>query len=292
MTDLLALPAHPRTVTGAPRRARHDRGAMIVPAQRSPRAGRPEETPVPAETESAVDVPALDAVWTEFKATGEVELRNRLVVQYSPLVKYVAGRVRAGLPQSVDHADLVSEGMIGLIDALEKFEPQRGLAFPTYAVPRIRGAIIDSIRAADWVPRSVRTRVRDVERARAELAERLGRAATDDEVAAELGTTAAELRTAAEPRTFVSYASTDDLADLEELSPALDDAFGDDGVRALLMPAVHALPERDRVVVALYFFEGLTLAEIGQVLGVTESRVSQLRSRATRALREALADLS
>lgn len=228
--------------------------------------------------------------WVAWRDSRDPDARNQLVLQYSPLVKYVAGRVRSGLPRSVDHADLVSEGMIGLIDALDKFEPERGLAFPTYAVPRIRGAIIDSVRAADWVPRSVRERARDVERAVNELQQRLGRAATDDEVAEAAGLSAAEVRAAREQRSWVSYSSTDELAELEELSPELENAFDDEDLRGVLMPAVNALPERDRIVVALYFFEGLTLAEIGQVLDVTESRVSQLRSRATRALREALAD--
>ena len=138
-------------------------------------------------TEQLQDTPEADPVWAAWRASGDLEARNELLLRYSPLVKYVAGRVRTGLPRSVEHADVVSEGMIGLIDALEKFEPERGLAFPTYAVPRIRGAIFDSVRAADWVPRSVRTRAREVEQARAALHERLGRAATDAEVAAETG---------------------------------------------------------------------------------------------------------
>ena len=239
-------------------------------------------------TERPQDTPEDDPVWAAWRGEGDLEARNELLLRYSPLVKYVAGRVRTGLPRSVEHADVVSEGMIGLIDALEKFEPERGLAFPTYAVPRIRGAIFDSVRAADWVPRSVRTRAREVEQARTGLHERLGRPATDDEVAAETGLSVGELRAATELRSWVGYASTDDLADLEQVDAGLEEAFDDDGTRELLMPAVHRLPERDRIVVALYFFEGLTLAEIGRVLGVTESRVSQLRSRATKALREAL----
>src|SRR5919106_3149551 len=118
-------------------------------------------------------------LWQAYKATRDPELRNRLVLQYSPLVKFVAGRVRTGLPQSVDSADLVSEGVLGLMDAIEKFEPGRGLQFQTYAVPRIRGAIIDGLRAADWVPRSVRTKVRDIERAQVQLESRFGRTPTD-----------------------------------------------------------------------------------------------------------------
>lgn len=249
---------------------------------------------VPPDEEPPVPDPADDAslgeaeLWAAWKHTGSLELRNRLILRYSPLVKYVSGRVRAGLPRSVEHADVVSEGMIGLIDALERFEPERELAFPTYAVPRIRGAILDAVRAGDWVPRSVRARAKEIEATRTALHRSLHRAPEDEEVAAELGLTVSEVRDGTQARTWVAYASADELADLEELAPDLDDAFDDAGLRDLLMPAVRALPERDRIVIALYFFEGLTLAEVGRVLGVTESRVSQLRSRATKALRQAL----
>src|SRR5207244_5200609 len=134
----------------------------------------------PLETE-------INELWTEYKAKGDTQVRDRLILQYAPLVKYVAGRIRSGLPASVDQADLVSEGVIGLIDAIEKFEPERRLQFQTYAVPRIRGAIIDGLRAADWVPRSVRDKVRDIERAQVTLEGRLGRTATDTELEAERG---------------------------------------------------------------------------------------------------------
>lgn len=248
----------------------------------------------PPDRRTPVPDPVSDAsrgeaeLWADWKRTGSLELRNQLILRYSPLVKYVSGRVRSGLPRSVEHADVVSEGMIGLIDALERFEPERDLAFPTYAVPRIRGAILDAVRAGDWVPRSVRARAKEIEHARSGLLRRLGRPGSDEEVAADLGLTVAEVRDGTQARTWVAYASADELADLEELTPDLDDAFDDVGLRDLLMPAIRALPERDRIVIALYFFEGLTLAEVGRVLGVTESRVSQLRSRATKALREGL----
>ncbi len=232
---------------------------------------------------------ALDELWADFKESGSMHARNQLVLHYSPLVKYVVGRVRSGLPQSVDSADLVSEGVIGLMDAIDKFDPGRGWAFQTYAVPRIRGAIIDSIRAADWVPRSVRSRTRDVERAREELHHRLDRTPTDDEICAEAGITLAELRALKDRPTSFSSAEDDELAALDDLAPAVDDALEDEATRGALLAALRTLPERDQVVIALYFFEGLTLGEIGQVLQVTESRVSQLRSRATASLRTGLA---
>ncbi len=228
----------------------------------------------------------MDAVWAGYKATGDPELRNQLVLQYAPLVKYVAGRVRASLPASVESADLVSEGIFGLMDAIEKFDPDRGWAFQTYAVPRIRGAIIDSIRSADWVPRSVRTRLRDVETARVALQHELGREPEDAELARRAAISVRELHEALGKQTQMGLVGDDELAAIGDTGPGIEDALEDEGTRQLLMQAVRGLPERDQVVIALYFFEGLTLAEIGQVLGVTESRVSQLRSRATRLLRE------
>ncbi len=228
----------------------------------------------------------MDTVWADYKATGDPELRNQLVLQYAPLVKYVAGRIRAGLPSSVESADLVSEGIFGLMDAIEKFDPERGWAFQTYAVPRIRGAIIDSIRSADWVPRSVRTRLRDIENARVALHHELGREPDDDELAGRAEISVRDLREVLGKQTQLGLVGEDELYAIGDTGPGIEDALEDEGTRQLLMHAVRGLPERDQVVIALYFFEGLTLAEIGQVLGVTESRVSQLRSRATRLLRE------
>jgi RNA polymerase sigma factor FliA len=227
----------------------------------------------------------LDELWTEYKAKGDPEVRDRLILQYAPLVKYVAGRIRSGLPESVDQADLVSEGVIGLMDAIEKFQPERGLQFQTYAVPRIRGAIIDGLRAVDWVPRSVRDKLRDIERAQVALESRLGRTATDVEIAEELGIPLRELRQTYARVSFTSLATVDELGVTDELAPSATDALEDDETRAALMRCVKDLAERDRIIIALYYFEGLTLAEIGSVLQVSESRVSQLHTRATLALR-------
>ena len=227
----------------------------------------------------------LDELWSGYKATGDPAVRDRLILHYAPLVKYVAGRIRSGLPASVDQADLVSEGVIGLMDAIEKFEPERGLQFQTYAVPRIRGAIIDGLRAVDWVPRSVREKVRDIERAQVALEARLGRTATDREIADELRIGLRELRKTYARVSFTSLATVDELGVIDELAPTALDVLEDDETRAALMHCVRDLAERDRIIIALYYFEGLTLAEIGMVLQVTESRVSQLHTRATLALR-------
>ena len=229
----------------------------------------------------------LDQIWAEYRATGEAGLRNRLVLQYAPLVKYVAGRLRTRMPDSVDPDDLVSDGVLGLMDAIERFEPARGLSFQTFAVPRIRGAIIDGMRSMDFVPRSVRDKLRAVQRAQVLLEERLGRVPEDTEVAREIGIPVQQLRDLSRQANS-NHASLDDFDLADELSSAADHQVEQGDVNASLMRVVDQLAERDQVIIALYYFEGLTLAEIGQVLGVTESRVSQVHRRATTTLREKL----
>jgi len=229
----------------------------------------------------------LEQIWAEYRATGEAGLRNRLVLQYAPLVKYVAGRLRTRMPESVDPDDLVSDGVLGLMDAIERFEPARGLSFQTFAVPRIRGAIIDGMRAMDFVPRSVRDKLRAVQRAQVVLEERLGRVPEDTEVAREVGIPVQQLRDLSRQANS-NHASLDDFDLADELSSAADQRVEQGDVNASLMRVVDQLGERDQVIIALYYFEGLTLAEIGQVLGVTESRVSQVHRRATTTLREKL----
>ncbi|GAA4380402.1 RNA polymerase sigma factor WhiG [Nocardioides caricicola] len=239
---------------------------------------------------TAVDTEhSVDALWERYKKDGDLEARNRLVVQYSPLVKFVAGRVRSGLPPAVEQADLVSDGVIGLMDAIDKFDPDRGLQFQTYAVSRIRGAIVDGLRASDWVPRSVREKIRDIDAAYAKLEKSLGRAPKDSEVAEELAITVAELRKVYSQTAHTSVVSFETSVDDEETPRATGDLPGaDDDIPPGFLAAVRELPERDQIVVALYYWERLTLAEIGQVLGVTESRVSQLHSRAALTLRRKL----
>ena len=232
----------------------------------------------------------LEQIWAEFRATGEASLRNRLVLQYAPLVKYVAGRLRTRMPDSVDPDDLVSDGVLGLMDAIERFEPARGLSFQTFAVPRIRGAIIDGMRSMDFVPRSVRDKLRTVQRAQVSLEERLGRVSEDVEVAREVGIPVQQLRDLSRQANS-NHANLDDFDLADELSSAADHQVEQGDVNASLMRVVDQLAERDQVIIALYYFEGLTLAEIGQVLGVTESRVSQVHRQATTTLREKLVAL-
>ncbi|MCW2842566.1 MAG: polymerase, sigma 28 subunit, SigD/FliA/WhiG [Nocardioides sp.] len=235
---------------------------------------------------------SVDVLWRRFKQSGDRDARDRLVLQYSPLVKFVAGRVRSGLPAAVEQADLVSDGVIGLMDAIDKFEPERGLQFQTYAVSRIRGAMVDGLRASDWVPRSVREKIRDIEAAQTRLERRLGRSPHDPEVAAELGIPLEELRSMYSQTSHTSVVSFEGAAVGEEDVPraASDLPGADDDIPEGFLRAVRELPERDQIVVALYYWDRLTLAEIGQVLGVTESRISQLHSRATLTLRRKLSD--
>ena len=231
---------------------------------------------------------SVGELWDSFRADPDVETRNRLVLQYSPLVKYVAGRLRTRLPESVEYADLVSDGIIGLMEAIERFDPGRGLSFQTFAVPRIRGAMVDALRALDWVPRSVRDKVRQVEEAQRTLETRLGRLPEDPEIAAELGISVRALREIYARVAVTGVATMEDLELADDLSAAAAEEIEDEQAKAALLGVVGELPQRDQVIIALYYFEGFTLAEIGRVLGVTESRVSQLHSRATMMLRTKL----
>lgn len=235
--------------------------------------------------------PAEDIVdvWREFRTTGDAALRNRLVLQYAPLVKYVAGRLRTRLPENVDADDLVSDGVLGLMDAIERFEPDRGLSFQTFAVPRIRGAIIDGMRAMDFVPRSVRDKLRTVQRAQLALEERLGRAPDEEELSRETGLSVSALRDLGRQGSS-NHANLDDFDLADELSNAAEHRIDEGAVTASVMQAVEGMSERDQILIALYYFEGLTLAEIGQVLGVTESRISQLHRRAMTTLRTKMAE--
>lgn len=265
----------------------------IVPMQ-SRRAGRPRRPRTELDDR-------IDALWLEYKRDGLIDQRNELVLHYSPLVKYVAGRVGAGLPPSIEVKDLIQYGMIGLHDAIEKFEPQRKLKFETYAITRISGAILDELRSDDWVPRSVRSKIRSVERATEALEKELHRTPTEDEIAERLSLTLHDLRAIYEQAALTSVGSLNEilghssdygsaseaslgsrLADPRATRPGSD--LEDQEIRRLLKAAIRELPERDRIVITLYYFEKLTLAEIGIVLEVTESRVCQLHTKACSAL--------
>ena len=222
---------------------------------------------------------------------------------YSPLVKYVAGRMSSGLPAHVDEADLISYGLGGLIFAIERFDLSREIKFETYAITRIRGAIIDELRSLDWVPRSVRARAREIERVNMKLEARLRRAPTDEEMAAELKLDLEEFHEALLQISNSTIVALDELWNVSDSTGdqvSLLDTIPDQGapdpeamvdqseLRDRIADAIAALPEREKLVIALYYYENLTLREIGEVLGVTESRVSQLHTKAVLRLRSKL----
>ena len=243
------------------------------------------------------------SLWLEYRRTRNKALRDRLIVNYSPLVKYVAGRLGSGLPAHVDEADLVSYGLLGLMSAIDRYDPERDIKFETYAIARIHGSIIDELRTLDWVPRSVRSRAREIERAIRELESKLGRRApTDEEIAGKVGISTDELEESLVDISRSSVAALDELwstssegdwvslldtlEDPESVKPA--DALDETEMRETLAETISRLPEREKLVVTLYYYEELTLREIGEVLGVTESRVSQLHTKAILRLRSRL----
>jgi len=245
----------------------------------------------------------MQALWQEYRKSRDQHVRDRLILTYAPLVKFVAGRVGASLPSHVDEQDLVSYGLLGLIGAIERFDPGREIKFETFAMARIRGAIIDELRSLDWVPRSVRTRARQIERAITTLERELLRAPTDEEIAKKLGVSGDELEESLHEISRSSVAALDELwspsgsGDQISLIDTIEDETGLDPeisleqteIKEALAEAISILPEREKLVVTLYYYEELTLREIGEVLGVTESRVSQLHTKAILRLKAHLA---
>ena len=234
-------------------------------------------------------------LWREFQRTRDKEVRDRLILTYAPLVKFVAGRLGSGLPAHVEENDLVSYGLLGLIGAIERYDPNRDVKFETYAIARIKGSIIDELRAMDWVPRSVRSRAREIERAIAELEAKLGQAPSDEQIAQKVGITVEELEESLSEIARSSIAALDELCtvgggegDQIALIDTIEDTEAPDPQSSLsqtemkeaIADAIARLPEREKLVVTLYYYEELTLREIGEVLGVTESRVSQLHTKA------------
>jgi len=225
------------------------------------------------------------------------------VLAYSPLVKYVAGRMSSGLPSHVEESDLISYGLLGLISAIERFDPSRDIKFETFAIARIKGSIIDELRSLDWVPRSVRAKAREIEKANARLENKLQRAPTDTEMAEALDMEVEEFQEALTRISNSSVVALDELWTVSDASgdqvslidtikdpEAIDPAQELDAseMKDRLADAIARLPEREKLVVALYYYENLTLREIGEVLGVTESRVSQLHTKAVLRLKSRL----
>lgn len=248
----------------------------------------------------SVEERQLDIWWSQLKKTGDPKVRESLVTAYLHLVKYVAGRMAVGLPNTVEYDDLVSYGIFGLLDAVEKYDPSRGVKFESYAATRIRGAILDGLRAADWVPRSVRLKARQLAQSMAQLEEKLGRPPTDAELQKAMGITAADYSKLLQEVAATTLLSldepwseggqdgeklrlTDMVADTSHEDPAV--LVTRDALLEVLAEAIEALPERERLVISLYYYEELTLKEIGKVMDVSESRVSQLHTKALSRLR-------
>jgi RNA polymerase sigma factor for flagellar operon FliA len=252
--------------------------------------------------ETNVKAVELRELWRRYKNDSDERARERLVVAYSPLVKFIAGRMASGLPAHVEEADLVSYGLLGLIGAIERYELDRDVKFETFAVARVKGAIIDELRSLDWVPRSVRSRARSIEKANAELEAKLGRGPTDEEMAERLEIDVDDFHDALLEIANSSLLALDDLwtfadpegggSQISVLDTIRDPHAADPETEAQTMElkdrladAIESLPERERLVIALYYYENLTLREIGEILGVTESRVSQLHTKAVLSLR-------
>ncbi len=245
-----------------------------------------------------VSVAATGQLWAEYVSDRDGRVREQLILQYAPLVKYVVGRLAIGLPTVLDFEDVLSYGTLGLIEAVERYDPTKGVKFETYAISRIRGSIIDALRALDRLPRSVRQKARQVDKATAELETTLGRSPTDREVAELMGITLDDHQEILANASWVTV-SLDGLLEgnesgegnpaVEAAPPGRDEEIGHGIERRELVQTLAAeidvLPEREKLVVALYYQEELTMKEISKVLEISESRVCQLHAKALQRLR-------
>lgn len=238
-------------------------------------------------------------MWRKYKKTKSRVVHEEIVKKYLYLVKYVAGRVSIGLPPNVEFNDLVSYGILGLFDAIEKYDVNQGNKFETYAVTRIRGSIMDELRKLDWAPRLLRKRAREIDRKTKELEERLGRLATDHEVAESLKISVGNLNEIYSELNSTSFLSLDEVwqnddgnKPISRLQTVEDpimmnqfSAVHQGEVKDILAKAIEGLPEKEKLVVVLYYYENLTLREIGDVLNVSESRICQIHTKVITRLR-------
>ncbi len=231
---------------------------------------------------------ALRDLWVRYKNSRDTQSRNEIVVHYSSLVNRVVNRIAAKYGDYIDIDDLTGYGIFGLLDAIEKFDIDKGVKFETYASLRIRGAIIDQIRDQDWIPRSLRARAKEIQRAIDEMEMELGRQVEDEELASRMGMTVEELqKIMGQLHSFTILSLDDQILDMIGDSSTLHSEFETpeeytiaEELKSLLAQAIDELPDKEKKVVSLYYFDELTLKEIGMVIGVSESRVSQLHSRA------------
>ncbi len=270
---------------------------VAVNRQKNPEIPDDAKPNTPGERNGQIEHADL---WRAFKEKGDRKAREELILLYAPLVKYIAGRVAIGLPPTVEYDDLISYGIFGLIDAVEKFDPNRGVKFETYAISRIRGAVIDGLRAVDWVPRSVRQKAREFEAVCQRVESELGRSASDEELSQAMNLALDDYQQMLAEVSCTTLTSLDELwkadgnveenirvmetiADASSVDPVASVEFEE--MKRILAEAIDRLSERERLVIALYYYEGLTLKEIGKVLEVTEARVSQIHSKAILRLR-------
>jgi RNA polymerase sigma factor for flagellar operon FliA len=237
--------------------------------------------------------------WDRYLRDQDPEIRQRLLNRYLPLVRNVAGRMAINFPRSVELCDLINTGVIGLIEAFRNFDPDRGVKFETYAVPRIRGAILDELRSLDWVPRSTRAKAREIEKALLGFENEFGRPPSDEELAAMLGITVEELHLSLEDVSKTTLLSLDEMIFREEDNrqvPRLETVEDENAniilkdlerneLQAFLVIAIDRLTAQEKLVIALYYYEELTLKEIGEVMKISESRVSQIHTKAVLKLR-------
>lgn len=244
-----------------------------------------------------------EKLWKNYLKDHNIETRDKIIKQYAPLVKYVAGKVSINLPPSVDFNDLVSFGIFGLLDAIEKFDPNKHVKFKTYAVARIRGAIFDELRAIDWIPRSVRQKSREIDDQTQHLEVKYGRAPTDQEVAKALNMSPEEYNQTLLKLNSTSLLSLNEImnsGDNENLSRIEnvkspnryqpEEVAERQEIRQVIVNAINELPEKEKLILVLYYYEDLTLKEIGVLLKVTESRISQLHTRAVTRIRTILSN--
>lgn len=238
-------------------------------------------------------------LWKKYKATKHRALREEIVKRYLYLVKYVAGRVAIGLPPNVEFNDLVSYGILGLFDAIDKYDVSQGNKFETYAVSRIRGSIMDELRKLDWAPRLLRKRAREIEKKCRELEDRLGRVPTEDDLARALRISVDDLNNIYSELNSTTFLSLDEVWQNDEgnkpisrLQTIEDSVLTNqfhfvhqNEVKELLAQAIDELPEKEKLVIVLYYYENLTLREIGEILNVSESRVCQIHTKVVLRLR-------
>jgi len=230
-------------------------------------------------------------LWFTYQQNKNSEIREKLIESYLPLVKLVASRLAISLPQHVDKDDLISNGFFGLLDAIEKYDPSRGIKFETYAVVRIRGSILDAIRAQDWLPTSVRQKAKQYEQTISKLENELGRSATDEEVATSLGISMNDLYSLINQLNASTIIPLEDFTKMETSANHLNnpsDQIEVEEVKKALAKAIDKLPDKEKLVVTLYYYEGLTLKEISLILKLSEARISQLHTKSIFRLRGAL----